>query len=266
MTQGSDAPRWAERLRGALEGEVLTDAASRGRYATDASIYQCFPAAVVLPKSASDLAAVLEIASEAGIGATVRGGGTSTAGQTLTDGIVIDCSKYLNRFLFHDEGSRSCVVEPGITLDEVNRRLRGERLWFPVDSGLGHAATIGGMLGNNSSGIRALRYGRMADNVIAVDALLAGGVPVTFRDAGESDPSGVESLPEVILDLLHFGEEKEAELRALWVDGRLPPSGADLGCLLPSDEPQRLARLLAGAEGQLAIATVSYTHLRAHET
>jgi FAD/FMN-containing dehydrogenase/Fe-S oxidoreductase len=255
VTQYSSGPGWMRRIADAIEGELLTDVFARGRYATDASIYQCFPQAVVLPRNASDIAAVLEIARSEGIGTTVRGGGTSTAGQALGEGIVIDCSRHMGGFLFHDEGSRTCVVEPGITLDALNRSLRPYRMWFPVDIASSASATIGGMLGNNASGMRALRYGRMADNVLAADALLADGTTITFADSGEPVDGGALDLPDALLDLLQYGEANENTLRGLLAEGRLPPAAADLRALMPSETAHPFARLLAGSEGQFAIAT-----------
>lgn len=255
MAQHSSGAAWMRHIADAIEGELLSDVFARGRYATDASIYQCFPQAIVLPRNTSDIAAVLEIARGEGIGTTVRGGGTSTAGQALGEGIVIDCSRHMNGFLFHDEGSQTCVVEPGITLDALNRSLRPYKMWFPVDIASSASATLGGMLGNNASGMRAMRYGRMADNVLAADALLADGTAITFADAGEPVDGGALDLPDALLDLLHYGEAHEDTLRGLLAEGRLPPAGADLRALMPSETAHPLARLLAGSEGQFAIAT-----------
>lgn len=254
-TERSAEPSWVRRLAVNMEGELLTDAFSRARYATDASIYQCFPKAVALPKRAADVAAVLEIARSEGIGVTARGGGTSTAGQALGDGIVVDFSKYLNRFLFFDETSRTCAVEPGIAPDVLNRRLRAHRSWFPVDIASGGQATIGGMLGNNASGLRALRYGRMADNVLAVDALLANGSAMALGDVGGPDDREPVFLPETILDLLQFAEVQETALMSLWGGSGLPPAGPDLRALTPGEGPRPLAGLLAGSEGTFALAT-----------
>ncbi len=248
-------PSWAKRLADALEGDLLTDAFSRARYATDASIYQCVPQAVVVPKTAADVAAAVAVAREEGIGVTARGGGTSTAGQALGDGLVIDFSKHLNRFLFYDETARTCAVEPGISPDMLNRRLRPLRSWFPVDIGSSGQATVGGMLGNNASGLRALRYGRMSENVLAVDAVLADGSEIAFTDPGGRDDREPAFLPEPLLDLLQFAEVQEPNLMTLWGGSHAPPAGPDLSALLPGEGPRPLGRLLAGSEGTLAIAT-----------
>src|SRR6202163_1021059 len=147
------------RLGRETTGEVLFDRFSRGRYATDASFYQIMPAGVVVPRTMDEALRALAIARDAGRIVTPRGGGTSQCGQTVNDGIVIDFSKHLNRILSLNAEERTCVVEPGIVLDDLNRQLKRHGLWFPVDVSTASRATIGGMAGNNSCGGRSLRYG-----------------------------------------------------------------------------------------------------------
>ncbi len=154
---------------------MLFDAFSRGRYATDASIYQIEPLGVVVPQSREDAAAAIAIAREEGVPVLPRGGGTSQCGQTVARALVIDCSKYLDRVIAVDVEGRRARVEPGVVLDRLNRQLRKDKLFFPVDPSTASRATIGGMTANNSCGSRSLRYGNMVHNVRGVDALLADG-------------------------------------------------------------------------------------------
>src|SRR5579885_3856487 len=170
-----EASRLEARLRRELRGEILFDAFSRGRYATDASFYQIEPLGVVVPKSRTDVAAAIAIAREEGVPVLPRGAGTSQCGQTVARALVIDCSKYLNRVVAVDVARRRARVEPGVVLDSLNRLLRKERLFFPVDPSTASRATIGGMTANNSCGARSLRYGTMVHNVRAIEALLADG-------------------------------------------------------------------------------------------
>src|SRR5215813_14449342 len=121
------------RLAREITGEVLFDRFDRGRYATDASFYQIMPAGVVVPRTMDEALRALAIARDEGRTVTPRGGGTSQCGQTVNDGIVIDFSRYLKRILSLDLESRTCVVEPGIVLDDLNRQLKKHGLWFPVD-------------------------------------------------------------------------------------------------------------------------------------
>jgi FAD/FMN-containing dehydrogenase/Fe-S oxidoreductase len=178
--------RLAERLGAELEGEVLFDRFSRGRYSTDASHYQIEPVGVVVPKTDEDVRAAMSIAREEGVPLLPRGGATSQSGQTVGRALVMDFSRHLNRLISVDPEARTCIVEPGIVLDELNRQLRSTGLWFPVDVSTSSRATIGGMTGNNSCGTRSIRYGIMRDNVIAIDALLPDGTEARFGEVGHN--------------------------------------------------------------------------------
>ena len=133
---------------------MLFDAFSRGRYATDASIYQIEPIGVVIPRTEEAARVALQIAAEEGVPILPRGAGTSQCGQTVGAALVIDCSKYLNEVISIDADRREATVQPGLVLDHLNARLRPHKLWFPVDVSTSAQATIGGMAGNNSCGSR----------------------------------------------------------------------------------------------------------------
>jgi FAD/FMN-containing dehydrogenase len=168
------------RLRRAIAGELHTDAASRGRYATDASIYQVQPLGVLVPASDEDVRAAMAICVEAGIPILPRGGGSSQCGQTVGAALVVDHSKNLGRILELDVERQTVTVEPGIVLDALNARLAKDGLWFPVDVSTSAQATLGGMAGNNSCGSRSLAYGNMVHNVVAIEARLADGTEARF--------------------------------------------------------------------------------------
>ena len=142
----------AHKLRNELQGEVIFDAFSRGRYSTDASIYQIEPIGVVVPRNEQDIVRAVQIASEEGIPVLPRGGGTSQIGQTVGEALVIDTSKYFNQIRSFDSESRTISVEPGLVLDQLNRYLKPHGLFYPVDVSTGNRATLGGMTGNNSCG------------------------------------------------------------------------------------------------------------------
>ena len=195
---------------------------------------------------------------EEGLPVIARGGGTSTAGQALGEGAVVDFSKYLNRIVDIDADTLRCTAEPGCPPPAVNAALKALDLVFPVDIASARQATIGGMLGNNSSGLRALRHGSMRDNVASVDAFLADGHRVVFNDVSESADAPAAPGRDRLLDLLQFGELHEKAIATLWplrAPGTPEPEGYDLRTLLASSTDQNMARLLAGAEGTLAIAT-----------
>ena len=145
---------FAARLSRELEGEVLFDAHSRGRYSTDASIYQIEPIGVVVPKSDQDVIRAIALAAEVGAPVLPRGAGTSQCGQSVGEALVVDCSKYLDQVLDFDAGLRRVTVQPGMVLDRLNRWLAPHSLFFPVDVSPANRATIGGMAGNNSCGAR----------------------------------------------------------------------------------------------------------------
>ena len=245
----------AGRLRRDMEGDVHFDEFSRGRYATDASPFQTFPLAVVLPKTQADLLAIMRLAWEAGVPVIARGGGTGRAGQAVGEGLVVDFSKYLTRLLYYDASARTCIVEPGITPAALNTALKPERVWFPVDIASAAQATIGGMSGSDAIGSRTLRYGRMRDNIVACDGILADGSEISFgeipEDFGESAAEGGEA--GLVLDLLEAAENAETIIQVLPnIGGGL--TGYNVRALLAGDAPQNLAAFLTGSEGTLAIA------------
>jgi FAD/FMN-containing dehydrogenase/Fe-S oxidoreductase len=183
------------RLRSEVEGNVLFDAFSRGRYSTDASIYQIEPVGVVIPRSQDDARRALEIAVEANVPILPRGAGTSQCGQTVGQALVIDNSKFLNSIGTLDVEARTVWVEPGVVLDELNARLKPHGLWYPVDVSTSAQATLGGMTANNSCGARSIRYGNMVHNVEAVETWLTSGDivefgPVPARGTTESKHEG----------------------------------------------------------------------------
>jgi len=249
----------AARLRREVAGDVLFDAFSRGRYSTDASIYQIEPIGVVVPKSEADVVAVIQIAADAGVPVVARGGGSSQNGQAIGRAIVVDFTKHLNAVLDYSAERRTVTVQAGAVLDGLNARLKRDGLHFAVDPSTSSRATIGGMAGNNSSGAHSLRYGLMADNVLAIDALLADGETLRFEDLpADLDAPGVPPrFRQIMAPLVHLAgaEADEIERRFPKVQRRV--GGYNVDALTPGDKPyaSRAARLLVGSEGTLACST-----------
>src|SRR3954462_12738384 len=158
----------AARLRKEVDGEVLFDAASRGRDSPDASIYQIEPVGVIVPRSEEAARQAIQIAASEGIPILPRGAGSSQCGQAVGVALIIDHSKYLNKLVEVDPVGRVAVVQPGMVLDSLNAQLRKHNLWFPVDVSTSAQATLGGMAGNNSCGSRSIAYGNMVHNVLAI--------------------------------------------------------------------------------------------------
>jgi FAD/FMN-containing dehydrogenase/Fe-S oxidoreductase len=253
----------AARLRREIEGDVLFDAFSRGRYSTDASHYQIEPIGVTVPRSAADVQRIIQIAAEEGVPILPRGGGTSQCGQTVGEAVVIDVSKHLNEIVGFDPENATVTVQPGVALDQLNAFLQPHGFMYTVDVSTSSRATIGGMAGNNSCGARSIRYGTMRDNVRAIDAILADGRAFRFGelppdiDAG-SLPAGQRDLARTLLGL---GTREAEEIRARFPALMRRVGGYNIDALAPglSNRPGggnvNLSHLLVGSEGTLAFST-----------
>jgi FAD/FMN-containing dehydrogenase/Fe-S oxidoreductase len=247
----------AGRLKRAIEGEVLFDAGARGRYSTDASIYQIEPIGVVVPKSDDDVRAALAIAREERLPVLPRGAGTSQCGQTVGEALVIDGSKFLDKIVAFDKERRTVTVEPGVVLDHLNAWLKPHGLWFPVDVSTSAQATIGGMAGNNSCGARSIEYGNMVHNVLGVDAILADGTEAHFGPLAEARKSNVLAPIAARIEAIALAERDEIARMVPNVLRRV--GGYNLDIFHPqsvrpytADGSVNLAHLLVGSEGTLA--------------
>ncbi len=242
-------------LREHVEGDVLLDAFTRGRYSTDASIYQMMPAGVIIPKTTEDITAILGIANEYELPVTARGGGTSQCGQTVNNGLIVDNSRHLNGLLELDVDNRTCRVQPGMVLDDLNRLLKPHGLWFPVDVSTASRATIGGMTANNSCGQRSIHYGTMCHNVHSIDAILASGDAMRFGEI----PSTLEGLSgnkrRLAEDLLALGKTEADNIAARFPKVLRRVGGYNVDALKPNGANHNLAHLLVGSEGTLAYST-----------
>lgn len=242
-------PALAVRLRREIEGEVLFDAYSRGRYSTDASIYQIEPIGVVLPRNEQDVVRAIQIAAEEGVPVLPRGGGTSQIGQTVGEALVLDTSKYLNGIHSFDPDAATVSVEPGLVLEQLNRFLKPHGLFFPVDVSTGNRATLGGMAGNNSCGARSIRYGNMVHNVRAIEAVLADGTRARFDESINlaEDSSRYRDLSERLREI---GAREAEEIARRFPKLLRRVGGYNIDMLTTRDG--NLARLLVGSEGTLA--------------
>jgi FAD/FMN-containing dehydrogenase/Fe-S oxidoreductase len=251
-------PGLAARLRATVEGDVLFDAASRGRYATDASIYQVEPVGVLVPRTVDDVRAAIAICRELSVPVLARGAGSSQCGQTVGAALVIDQSKYLNRVIAIDREAMTAIVEPGLVLDSLNASLRPRGVWFPVDVSTSAQATLGGMAGNNSCGSRSIAYGNMVHNVLGIDAILADGTEARFGPEEEMR-AGPPRIRELLggLDAIAVRERHEIERNVPHVLRRV--GGYNIDVFHPQSERPytldgsvNLAQLLVGSEGTLA--------------
>jgi len=246
----------ARRLTREIEGEVLFDVFSRGRYSTDASIYQIEPIGVVVPRSEQDVTRVIQIAADEKVPVLPRGGGTSQCGQTVGEAIVVDVSKHLDRVVSIDPKRHEAWVQPGLVLDQFNAFLKPHNLMFPVDVSTSSRATIGGMTGNNSCGARSIRYGTMRGNVLAIEAILADGVTRRFGAIeGETGNGGEDArYRELVGALLELGRREASEIAARFPKLQRRVGGYNIDALVNGGHPN-LAHLLVGSEGTLAYST-----------
>jgi FAD/FMN-containing dehydrogenase/Fe-S oxidoreductase len=257
-TARADEARHAleRRLRQHTRGEVWFDAASRGRYATDASIYQIVPEGVFVPRDEADVATALAIARESKVPVLPRGAGTSQCGQTVGAALVIDFTKHLNRVLEVDVANRRAVVEPGLVLDHLNAALKAHGLWFPVDVSTSAQATLGGMAGNNSCGSRSIAHGNMVHNVAGASAWLADGALLEFGPVAAL-AGRARAIAEFVRAL---AEQHAAEIDARWPRVLRRVGGYNLDIFrnrserpYTADGHVNLAHLLVGSEGTLAV-------------
>ncbi len=258
-TARAEVPVFERELRGAVEGAggaVFTDLPARGRYATDASMYQMMPAAVAVPATMAAARAAYDVARAHKVPVTARGGGTSQCGQTINTGLIVDCSKHLDAVLDLDVKNARCVVEPGLVLDELNRRLKKDGLWFPVDVSTASRATIGGMTANNSCGGRSLRYGTMRDNVLSIDATLADGRDAHFGLITPDLSDVADGAPHQALlrDMLALGQREADEIAARFPKVQRRVGGYNIDAFTPGKNQINAAHLLVGSEGTLAFS------------
>lgn len=246
----------AARLRKETSGEVMFDAASRGRYATDASIYQIMPVGVFVPRTEDDVATAIALARETGTPLLPRGGGTSQCGQTTGAALVIDGSKYLRQVHHVDPDAMTAEVDPGLVLDHLNAQLKPHGLWYPVDVSTSAQATLGGMAGNNSCGSRSIAYGNMVHNVRGIDAWLADGSALHFGPV-----AGLGAQARGIADFVRgLADQHRDQIEAHWPKVLRRVAGYNLDIFHPQSERPytadgsvNLAHLLVGSEGTLAV-------------
>ncbi|GAA2474004.1 FAD-binding and (Fe-S)-binding domain-containing protein [Streptomyces thermolineatus] len=243
-------------LRRAGAAEVDVSTRRRAEYSTDASLYRVVPAAVVFPRHPEEVAAVLSFCREAGLPLTARGAGTSVAGNAVGTGVVLDFSRHMGRVRSVDPDARTAVVEPGALLSALQRAAAPHGLRFGPDPSTHNRCTLGGMIGNNACGPRALAHGRTADNVERLTVLAGTGELLTARrGAGHGTGSpALTALRQVVRDNL---EVVRTELGTF----ARQASGYSLEHLLP-ERGFDTARMLVGTEGTCAVtldATVRLT-------
>jgi FAD/FMN-containing dehydrogenase/Fe-S oxidoreductase len=249
-------------LAATLSGEVRFDRVSRALYSTDASIYQIVPLGVVLAKTEADVVATVKTCAQFRVPLTARGGGTSQAGQAIGPGIILDCSKYLDRVLELNAAERWARVQPGCVLDDLNFAVKPHGLHFAPDISTSNRATIGGMIANNSSGTHSLIHGKTLDHVLELKVVLADGSIIQAQPLDEQGLKVKSRQP----DLEGAGYRKVqslAEIHATEIERRFPKilrrvGGYNLDLFTASAKKAavpffNLAPLFVGSEGTLGL-------------
>ncbi|HEX2228364.1 MAG TPA: FAD-binding oxidoreductase, partial [Candidatus Binatia bacterium] len=242
-------------LKKSIDGDVCFDRYSRLLYSTDASIYQIEPVGVVVPRHKADVQAVLELANRMAVSVLPRGGGTSLAGQAVGNSIVLDFSKYMQNVLEVNEEELWCRVQPGLVQDELNAFVRRLGLQFGPDTSTSNRATLGGMIGNNSSGAHSLTYGKTLDHVIELTVLLADGSEVVLRDVNRDVVARKSKEPTIegraYREVDRLAEQHKKEITARYPKIMRRVSGYNLDEFVKL-QPFNLARMIVGSEGTLA--------------
>lgn len=237
-----------------IRGEVRKSLVDRAVYSTDASNYRILPEAVVIPKTPRDIEIAVSEASARDMPVTVRGAGTSLAGQAVGEGIILDLSKHMNRVIDVDAGGRKVRVEPGISIDSLNRNLSPLGLMFGPDPSSASVATVGGAVANNATGAHSILYGMAGDHVISSNVVLADGSSLELSGENYKRRGGGSGIAESLFEKLaalikQSGELVKTDFPKHWRRA----SGYSLNYFL--DGEFNPAKLLASSEGTLAVST-----------
>ncbi len=246
-----------QELDGDLEGSLRTDDASRALWSTDASIYLRKPEAVVAARTEDDVRKTLSAARKAGLSITPRGTGTSLAGQATAPGLALDVSEMRDALEVDLEGRR-CVVEPGLVQGVLNEMVEPHGLVFGADTSTSDVATLGGMIGNNSAGMRSLVFGTTADQILSLRCILASGETVNLqplpRKEAERRALGDDAEARLLRGALEIGKKYHEEIKIRFPDMVRRVSGYGIDTLI-DPETVDLTRLICGSEGTLAVVT-----------
>ncbi|MDG4664435.1 FAD-binding and (Fe-S)-binding domain-containing protein [Mycobacterium sp. 236(2023)] len=252
MLRSSPVQSLQRALKSAGIGDVRVDTTSRAAYSSDASLYRVVPTAVVFPRGADDVAQTLAVCRGEGVPFTARGGGTSIAGNAVGTGAVLDFSRYMNAVLDVDPDTRTAVVQPGVVQAALQTAAAPYGLRFGPDPSSHTRCTIGGMIGNNACGSRALGYGRTSDNVAALHVLTAAGDHLRLDAAQPSVP--------ILDELAAVTRAGLGTIRTQFGRFGRQVSGYALETLLPENRFD-VARLMAGSEGTLTVITEATVRL-----
>jgi FAD/FMN-containing dehydrogenase/Fe-S oxidoreductase len=275
-------PEFIAELNNSISGEIKTDPITRVLYSTDASIHQIMPLGVVFPRDGDELRQVVCLCHQYHVPLIPRGSGSSLAGQVVGNGLVIDCSRYINQLVAINQEEQTAIVEPGLILDDLNREAQKYNLHFGPDPASSERATLGGCIGNNATGAHSIIYGMTSDHILSAEVILADGTATTFetisieeaakRSKWEQNTKNSILEKQIYGTALQIRSEYQDEIRKCYPITWRRVSGYNLNYLLPwspTYPPQwdfdsfpyppvrpstiNLAQLLAGSEGTLGV-------------
>ncbi len=237
-----------------IRGDVHFDVATRGIYATDSSNYRQVPLGVVCPLDEEDVRATIQICARHGAPLLARGAGTSLSGQACNVAVVLDMSRHMNRIIEIDPVRRLARVQPGVVLDNLNAAARALDLTFGPDPATHAWCTLGGMIGNNSCGTHALRYGKTVDNVEELTVITYQGERMVLGSRHDAAPPHGTDGERIIRELRELRDDFAAEISTGFPTISRRVSGYNLDQLLP-ENGFHLARALVGSESTCAVVT-----------
>ena len=254
MTTATVDPLLQVDLRREVQGEVRFDVGSRSAYAMDSSNYSQVPIAVVAPKDIDDAVAAIAVCARRGAPILSRGGGTSLAGQTTNEAVVLDWTKYCHHVVSVHKDDKTCIVQPGIALDELNRQLADVGLMYGPKPSTHRSCSLGGMIGNNSCGSTAQAYGKTVDNIEALEILTHDGLRMWVGPTSDEEYENIVSeggrRAEIYRGLRKLRDDNASLIRDRYPQIPRRVSGYNLDSLLPEND-FNVAGALVGSEGTL---------------
>jgi FAD/FMN-containing dehydrogenase/Fe-S oxidoreductase len=245
----------AKELKTKIQGEARFDERAKALYATDASLYKIKPLGVVLPRTVEDVKQVVALANQYQLPILARGGGTSLAGQTVGEAIVLDFTKYMDKVLEFNPQEQYIKVQPGMIRDNLNEFLKPHKLQFTPDVSTTNRAAVGGIVANNSAGTRSIKYGKAVDQVIAMTVMLADGSIVELRELSSFELQKKLELSasegHIYRTVYDLTQKHKAEIEARFPKVMRRVGGYNLDEFI--GDSFNLTKLVSGSEGTLAI-------------
>tara|TARA_B100001559_G_scaffold130630_1_gene109906 strand:+ start:1413 stop:4325 length:2913 start_codon:yes stop_codon:yes gene_type:complete len=252
-------------IKKSIQGEVRFDDVYRQMYSTDGSIYSMTPIGVTLPKTPDDVSAIIDICNRNNTAILPRGGGTSLSGQTVNSAVIIDFSKYMHNVLEINPEEKYVITEPGITIDNLNQRLKNTNLHFTPDPSTKSRANVGGAMGNNSCGSHSVIYGKTVDQVREMEVILSDSSKAYFEELSGKrleDKISLDNLEgKIYRDVMSMSSKYYDEINAKYSKVNRRVGGYNLDLVHPNSNKLNLVNIMVGSEGTLAAVTKAKLNL-----